>query len=108
MKFQIGDRAVVTGDSAREGHSFAPGTVVILRDVGGSGAIWQCHGDDDWWWVNAADLKLLDPGPTDQEILAAFGLAAKPTDADYLRRLSVDPRVPLTVQDEITTYLNEV
>jgi hypothetical protein len=106
--FRVGDKCIVTGDTAREGHSFPPGETVTLIEQASSGDIWKAQGTADWWWVNVVDLKLVDPGPTDQEILAAFGLAAEPTDADYLRKLAVDERLPMDVRIEINDYLNVV
>ena len=106
MTFQNDDECIVTGDTAGEGHCFRVGEKVTLREKDGRRALWRCEGASDWWWVNEADLELMDLGPTDQEVLAVFGLAPEFTDADYLRKLAADERVPTTIQKEIIHHLN--
>lgn len=107
-KFSEGDECIVTGDEADESHHFAKGEIVTLNEVQSIGThrvVWKCYGKNAWWWVNEIDLQLTDKGPSDAEVLAAFGLAPEPTDADYLRRLSQDERIPTTVRNEIDGYL---
>lgn len=75
---QVGDHAIVLGDTAEEKHQFPPGTEVeVLRSYERGRQLWECrnsdpaHSTDRTWWVHETDLKII-PSVTQEEIDAAI------------------------------------
>lgn len=100
---KVGQRYLVTGDSADAGHCFGENTEVKvlsyqLDSEPGDPPVhsFNCQADDgDDWYVDPADLAEILTEPTEQEIAEAFGL--KPpertvlNDRDALAAAIYDP-----------------
>lgn len=100
MKFQAGDRCIVTGDSADWNHHFPAGTEVTLETYATDDDVWMVraleeyvwtdwynnapatnpsrHMSEDTWWVRTPDLVLAGEDPTDEEIRQLFGIDPTP------------------------------
>lgn len=78
MEFKVGDKVVVTGDSAGWGHLFPPGTVgTIVRKYRPHSEVddygWRVKAEakytgSDSWNVATVDLKSAYPPVTDEEM----------------------------------------
>lgn len=105
-RFREGDVCVVTNNDYKGGHPYPKGTVVTLITV--DYKTWQCqdaHGEK--WWVEEGCLELADQGPSDDEVLALFGIKPETTVVDFLRQLRDDPGMPTNFRADIDQFLFE-
>lgn len=111
MTFQVGDRIRTVSDPSIISSDFMNlvGTIVATKGDHFRVAFEDrsSNSADKTWSLSEPMMILEEPEPSDAEVARLFGLAPPVDHAKFIRTLSTDKRISMTVRSEIDQYLRE-